>query len=376
MDSYEEYQSTLRRTREEADISLRKTDGYLEVLGKHDGQFRMTMLVSIAFLVLNVLLLLSMPIRYFPLWLMSSFLVYSLYFVIMFLPLTKKANKKEFETQAGRKGTGSELLKKNKKVFGHIFWNLFFVTSETMLYGVVLLFGIDICFGLYTSLFVEQSVWDVGILLFIQSFLIIAYYAVISWEQPYSRYFSRDIMGMKDKVKEKVGGRTESKIMETLAVALFFILILVFALFIFMWALMKPGGTLGTLMDSLDIKFAWAMIIIVISQLFVFRFLQGVYSKRNVNHILLVRKRWLVNELIPAVERAQKVSKEQFEQQKEDLAMEASRYRAQAAISQVYTVAYMDMFGFLPIFLIGTDYAPLLEEDVEVLLRDNLILME
>jgi len=353
---------------------MRKTDAALEGMRKHDGQFNLTMVVAVALIAVNMLLLFVVPVQFFPLWVISSFVIYTIYFITMFIPLTSKKNRAPADAQ--KKGEGGQLLKKDKKVFGHIFWNLFFVTSETMFYGVVLLFGVDILFGLYTSLYVDGTPWDVGMLLFGQSAFIIAFYALISWEQPYSRYFSKDIMGMKEKVKDTVEKRTENRIAVKLAIAGFFIIILGFALFIFMWALMKPGGTLTSLMDALNVDNLWALAVIVISQLFIFRFLQGLYSKMNVSNILQVRKRWLNNELIPEVEACLKISPEDFAKDKDERMFMAERYRSQVAISQVYTVAYMDMVGFLPIFLIGTDYGPLLEDDVGLLLRDNIILME
>lgn len=353
---------------------MRKTDAALEGMGKHGGQFKLTFGAAVALIAINMLLLFVVPVRYFPLWVISSFVIYTIYFITMFIPLTSKKNRPPADAQ--KKGEGGQLLKKDKKVFGHIFWNLFFVTSETMFYGVVLLFGVDIVFGLYTSLYLEQTPWDIGMLLFGQSAFIIAFYALISWEQPYSRYFSKDIMGMKDKVKDTVEKRTENRWASKLAIAGFFIIILGFALFIFMWALMKPGGTLTSLMDALNVDNMWALAVIVISQLFIFRFLQGLYSKMNVGHILQVRKKWLSEELIPMVDAELKASPEEFAKDKEDKMFMAERYRSQVAISQVYTVAYMDMLGFLPIFLIGTDYGPLLQDDVGLLLRDNIILWE
>ena len=69
-------------------------------------------------------------------WLITSFITYSIYFIIMFIPISsEKGPKKTKEEKAA--GSMGAMMKKNKKLFGQMFWNVFLCDSEQLLPGAV-----------------------------------------------------------------------------------------------------------------------------------------------------------------------------------------------------------------------------------------------
>ncbi len=161
--------------------------------------------ISVALIAVCIILLFTMPETAYIYWLITSFITYCIYFIIMFIPTSseKGPKKTKEEKAAGSMGT---MIKKNKKLFGQMFWNVFLCDSEQLLPGAVTLFSINIFFAFYTYFIYPGSVSTYYVyLVMIQSFLIITYYWMISWRMPYSRGFSWDIQKLKLWLKGKFG---------------------------------------------------------------------------------------------------------------------------------------------------------------------------
>jgi hypothetical protein len=310
-------------------------------------------------------------------WLITSFTTYSIYFIIMFLPVSsEKGPKKTKEEKAA--GSMGAMIRKNKKLFGQMFWNVFLCDSEQMLPGAMLLFLINIFFAIFTYLAYPGEIETYYVfLIVIQSVLIIAYYWMISWRMPYSRGFSWDIQKLKLWLRGKLSSQLESERMIHALLIITYIVLFGSVLLLFLTAFLVPGMTKGKLQEQFTLTRTLVIVLLFGTQVFVFRALQGWYGKRQVRNVMMFRKKWVEEEVLPALSSADYSSPEEFAKAPKVVRFKFGRLKAQLRLAQSYTVSYLDLFGFMPLYLMAFDFEPMLREDLEVLLmRDNVLSIE
>ena len=120
-------------------------------------------------------------------------------------------------------------------------------------------------------------------LVFIQSFLIITYYWMISWRMPYSRGFSWDIQKLKLWLRGKLGSHLESESLIRGLLITTYIVLFGSVLLLFLTAFLVPGSTKGKLTEEFVLSNGLYIAAIFAAQVFVFRVLQGWYGKSQVD---------------------------------------------------------------------------------------------
>lgn len=375
--SFEQHNKDIEALKEESKKVSEYAQQQLDKIAKKRDKVPFPLAISAVLIAICIGLLFTFGAEAYIYWLITSFITYSIYFIIMFIPVSseKGPKKTKEEKAAGSMGT---MMKKNKKLFGQMFWNVFLCDSEQLLPGAVTLFLINIFFAFFTYFTYPGDVETYFVMLvFIQSFLIITYYWMISWRMPYSRGFSWDIMKLKLWLRGKLGSHLESERLIRGLLITTYIVLFGSVLLLFLSAFLVPGSTKGKLTEEFVLGNVLYIAIIFAIQVFVFRALQGWYGKKQVMNVMKFRKQWVEEEVLPALSSAEYSSPEEFAKNPKQVRFKFGRIKTQVRLAQSYTVAYLDLFGFMPLYLMAFDFEPMLREDLEVLLmRDDVLTIE
>jgi hypothetical protein len=375
--SYEQHSKEIESLKEEAKKASEYARQQMDKIAKKKDKMPFPLAISAVLIAICIGLLFTLGAEAYLYWLITSFITYSIYFIIMFIPLSsEKGPKKTKEEKAA--GSMGAMMKKNKKLFGQMFWNVFLCDSEQLLPGAVTLFLINIFFAFYTYFTYPGDVQAYFVyLVLIQSFLIITYYWMISWRMPYSRGFSWDIQKLKLWLRGKLGSHLESESLIRGLLITTYIVLFGSVLLLFLTAFLVPGSTRGKLTEQFVLGNALYIVLIFAVQVFVFRALQGWYGRRQVLNVMKFRKKWVDEEVLPALSSAEYSSPEEFAKNPKVVRFKFGRMKTQVRLAQSYTVAYLDLFGFMLLYLMAFDFEPMLREDLEVLLmRDNVLTIE
>jgi hypothetical protein len=375
--SFEEHTKDVMSLKEEAKKVGANAQQQFDKISNKKDKLPFPIGISVALIAVCIILLFMKPETAYIYWLITSFITYCIYFIIMFIPTSsEKGPKKTKEEKAA--GSMGAMIKKNKKLFGQMFWNVFLCDSEQLLPGAVTLFSINIFFAFYTYFMYPGSVSNYYVyLVTIQSVLIITYYWMISWRMPYSRGFSWDIQKLKLWLKGKFSTAfsDERAIRGLLTTA--YIVLFGSVLLLFLTAFLVPGMTKGKLEEQFVLSNGLIIAFIFIVQVLVFRILQSWYGKKQTMNVMKFRKKWIDEEVLPSLESAEYASLEEFTKQPKVVRFKIGRLKTQLRLAQSYPVAFLDLFGFLPLYLMAFDFEPMLREDLEVLLmRDNVLTIE
>jgi hypothetical protein len=374
---FEEHTKEIALLKEEAKKVSQQAQRELEKIQNKKDKMPFPLGISAGLIIICLILLLIKPETAYIYWLITSFITYCIYFIIMFIPTSseKGPKKTKEEKEAGSWGT---MFKKNKKVFGQMFWNIFLCDSEQLLPGAVVLFSINIFFAFFTYFLYPENVSTFYVALVVaQSVLIITYYWMISWRMPYSRGFSWDIQKLKLWLRGKLGARISSERTIKALLTTSYVVLFSTVLILFLTAFLVPGMTKGKLEEQYQLSNGLIIALLFIAQVFIFRVLQGRYGKKQTEDVMRFRKKWVEEEVIPALESAEYASAEEFAKEPKVVRFKFGRLKTQLRLAQSYPVAILDLFGFLPIYLMSMDVEPMMREELEVLLmRDNVLTIE
>ncbi|MDK2975474.1 MAG: hypothetical protein PWP08_1845 [Methanofollis sp.] len=253
-----------------------------------------------------VILALLLP-DFFLFWIVASFLLYMVNPFVMFIPsggggspLPNMKETLDYIRTLKEIGALKNTVTSNSSTIAEVFWNLFFINSQPLAPAFWLIYSVDIFIALAGAA-TGQFGLRVTLLVAVQSFAIIAYYAVIWQTKPYSPGFFRSIIDLRDDVRAGIRGgiRSTVTILFFIGVGTAIIGTLVIA------AMLLPGLTFNRLMDLEKISLLQNLLPVVpllLAQIFTVRYLQGKYSRTLLTGIVRERMDTLKNQVLPAAE--------------------------------------------------------------------------
>ncbi len=250
----------------------------------YNEKLHYTGLFILAALLVNIIFLIFLP-RYLLYWIISSFILYMVNPFILMIPtnrtkatLPDRKTITEFAGVLRDIGVAKESRADQTKTIGKVLWDVFFINSQPLAIGFGLIYGLDILFSLHSGFIVGSLDRTAAMLITLQSLAIIIFYAVIWHIKPYNPRFFNSLVGMGQDVRKKI--RTGWR--QGMRVVLFVGALAAVSGVLVISAMLLPGMTLNTFLDSIDYSLGWSLlpiILIFLSQVIIARYLQGAYSK-------------------------------------------------------------------------------------------------
>ncbi|TAJ43413.1 hypothetical protein [Methanofollis fontis] len=279
-----------------------------------------------------LVLLFALP-DFFMFWIVASFLLYMVNPFMMFIPsggagpaLPQRSEITEYIGKLKEIGAIKGAVTSNTSGIIEIVWNLFFINSQPLAPGFWLIYSIDILFALFRAITGKFDLM-ITLIIAVQSIAIILFYAVIWGMKPYSPGFFRNVIDIRQDVKEGIQGGIRS----TVTILAFIGVGAAIAGTLVIAAMLLPGMTLNTLMDFENItlfKSLLPIVPILLAQLIIVRTLQGRASRLLLTDVNQTRVSALRERILPAAERIARSSREDGDEycaQLEDLENEFMR---------------------------------------------------
>lgn len=338
----------------EAEID--ETRAELRTLNSCYPGLRKSELIIALVILLNIVMLHFIP-KYALMWIIATFVLLIVNPLILMIPTQRP--RKLLPDQGGRQqisgilsqvGVAATTIKGQKKVFGEFIWNVFFINCHPMAPGIIFIFALDILYSLISLAQPEMLRSNDAPLIIIQAAVIIIFYAMIWYMQPYSPEFFSRVYGLDRRTHERMksGLRPALKLIFVIAMAAAATGIL------FIGALLMPGFTLQQVFSIEQVQISWGLIpflVIFASQVIVVRYLQGAYSRDLLVGLSGERLRVLEEELLPgvtALAAAEEAGEPADPEELKQLTTELLKLK-------VYKSDYQDLFGLFPVFMMVPD---------------------
>jgi hypothetical protein len=266
-----------------------------------------------ASILLCLVLLLLLP-AFHLFWIVASFLLYMVHPFVMFIPSgegggrPKKEDILAYTSLLKDIGAIKDSVRANKSGIAEIFWNLFFVNSQPLTPGFVLIYAVDILVALVLLIRGEFTP-KIAALISLQAVAIIAFYGVIWGMKPYSPGFFRKLINLRHDLKAEFGGGAWT----ILPVLLIIGAGAAFSGTIVIAAMLLPGMTFGRLMDVEEITILGTLLPVVpilLAQFVIVRSLQGRYSRTLMERLIADKIQVLKEEVLPETEKGREIGPE------------------------------------------------------------------
>ncbi len=352
--------------RHEVSNEIAMEEENLSLIGRHNERAQRLVPLLIGVLVVNAILLFILP--HYPIyWIISSFLLYMLYFIVLLVPTTRRVRtpaEKKKGLKAGprpkMRGIGKVVLR-GKKAVTVAFWNTFFIGTQTMARGFSLILPVTIAFALLSFASGTLDLFSASVIT-AQAFAILGYYYVIIRYRPYSKGFLRVVSRL------KVDKRTEFHWQAYLKGVLLVLIMLTVLVTFVVTAVLLPGQSLQAFIDNIGVGAPPTLIGLVVvfaSQFIIVRYIQGFDSARVSANFIRAKLSFLHDDVLLGIEEAERSGGP-------DLPARLYQLQMRFRVSRIYKVAYKDIFGILPTYPLIVDFLSVLEEDVAEALQEEM----
>ena len=338
----------------------------LSLIGRHNSRARRLVPLLIGVIAVNAILFPLLP-RYPMYWIISNFLLYMLYFIVLMVPTTRRLRtpadkKKGLKARPGPRLRGiRRVVLRGKKAVAVAFWNSFFIGTQTMARGVSLLLLVSIAFALLALASGTLDIFSAAVIT-AQALAIVGYYYAIIRYRPYSKGFLREVSRLKKDKRTVFRWQTYLK-----GVLLVLIMLTVLAAFV-VTAVLLPGQSLQAFLGNIGEGVQPALIGLVVvfaSQFIIIRYIQGFDSAKVSANFIRAKISFLRDDILLGIGEAERSSGSDLQARLHQFQM---RFRA----SRIYKVAYKDIFGILPTYPLIVDFMSVLEEEVAEALQMEL----
>ena len=338
----------------------------LSLIDRHNGRAKRLIPLLIGVLVINAILFFLLP--HYPIyWIISSLLLYMLYFVVLLVPTTRRlrtpADKKKCLKARPRpkmRGIGRVVLR-GKKAVAVAFWNTFFIGTQTMARGVSSILLVSVTFALLAFAAGTLGLFSTAVIT-AQALAIMGYYYIIVRYRPYSKGFLRMVSRLR---RDK---RTEFRWQAYLkGILLVLVMLTVLAAFV-VSAVLLPGQSLQAVLGDIGVgtpPVLIGLVVVFASQFIIVRYIQGFDSAKVSANFIRAKLSFLRNDVLLGIEEAERSDGPGLTARLRQLQM---RFRA----SRIYKVAYKDIFGILPTYPLIVDFMSVLEEEVAEALQEEI----
>jgi hypothetical protein len=360
--TFEAYVHELDLLRESVKGEIAQEEQRQNSLLAYDERLHSTGLFILSAILLNLLFLIVLP-RYMLYWIISSFMLYMLNPFILMIPTDRQKASvpdrntiREFMGMIRDIGGTPYTFTEQKKTFGKVLWDAFFINSQPLAVGFGLIFGADILFAIFSGYITGTLESGAAALIILQSLAIILFYAGIWQVKPYSTNFFLSLNGMRVNVQEKIRRGWRAAMRVILLIALMGALsgILVVS------AMLLPGMTLSRFLISIDLSLGWSFLpiaLIFLSQIIVVRYLQGTYSRELLLQVGDYKIHVWQDVVLRRLDAFPRLPETVTEQEYLDgLMSELESLRSDYLRMRVYKPEYHDLFGLFPVYLVMPDF--------------------
>lgn len=360
--------NTAEELRSDIQSAIEVEQEYQRQLQKGGTRPATAMFLLLSLTAASVAFLIAFPTLYAP-WVVASFLTGMLFFVLLMLPTTRRTSRissHPFEKAsfASRETVQAvrTVVRERKAFYLSVLWNLFYVNSEPLTFGFLLLFGTNIVFAVFNGFYRETIGLGVAVLIILQSSLICFFYLMIFRWRPFSATFTGKMGRLRSIVLSR-DDRSSAMLRRTLLL----LALAGFTLGISAGAILLPGLLLRSIETGLGYFFGQnlvAVLIVLFMQVTVLRTVESIMSRRLVLEVSLGRVRvmqGLLERLRPMELRAANPSNGARDERIEEV-------RAEFLRTQTFRFDQHDLFGLLPVQTVAPNYSVLLDlENIEAL---------
>lgn len=340
----------------------------LSLIGRHGTKAKRLAPLLVGLIVVNVMLFFSLP--YYPLyWIVASFFLYMYYFIVLLFPTTRRvrtpAEKKKGVRPKPWSGMGRGVrgvIRRGKKAVVVAFWNSFFIGTQTLARGIILILAFSIAFAIFNLATGVLDTYSVSVIT-LQAGAIAGYYYVIAHWRPYSKDFMRTVARVKVARRAKVRWQAYLK-----GVIVVLVLLTVFGAFL-VTAIFFPRRSLDAVLDHISADYGPVLIglVVIFSSQFVFvRFIQGFDSARVTSQFIIAKLTFLRGDILAGLKQGERYG------EGPERAASFRSLQARFRVSRIYKVVYKDIFGILPTYPIIVDFKAILDEDVAEALSEEI----
>ena len=329
----------------------------LSLIDRHKARAQRLLPLLIGVLAVNTILFFLLPS--YPLyWIISGFLLYMLYFIVLMVPTTRRI-RTPAEKKKGLKGRPRPNLRgiwsvilRGKKGVAVAFWNIFFIGTQTMARSVSSIMLVSIAFALLAFATGALDLFPAAVIT-AQGLAILGYYYVIALYRPYTKGFLRMVSRL------KWTRTTEFRWQAYLKGALLVVVTLTVLAAFVVGAVLLPGQSLEAFRGNIDGETSPGLIglvMVFVSQFIIVRYIQGFDSAKAAANFIRAKLAYLREEVLSGIDEAERSGGPELSARLHQL---QTRFR----ITRIYKVAYKDIFGILPTYPLIVDLISVLEEE-------------
>lgn len=359
--SFDAYAQELNRLRRSVEDEIAQEERRQNSLLAYDERLHSTGIFFLAGILLNLLFLILLP-HYMLYWIISSFVLYMVNPFILMIPTHRESMAlpdrhaiRGFLRAIRTIGATPYALARQKRNFGKVLWDVFFINSQPLAVGFGLIFGIDLLYAFFSGYLAGSFDSGAAALIALQSLAIIIFYAGIWYLKPYSTNFFVSLNGMRMSMQEKVqaGWRAALRVILLLAV------LGAINGFLIVAAMLLPGMTLSLFLVSVDLALGWNFLpiaVIFLSQVVFIRYLQGSYSRELLMQVGDYKVHVWEELVLRRLAALPKIPEDIPDQTHLDgLMAEVDAMNNHYLRMKIYRPEYHDLFGLFPVYLIVPD---------------------
>jgi len=330
-----------------------------DLLQRLTARQRGTLLSNILVIVLIGLMIAAILVQpyVFLLWIFVGFLIYSYNFIIILIPTTTTRIRPG--EQSVLKNTDKEarwlairLLLKNKRLAVEVGLTVFLGGMIPLVLSFAVIFGITAVFAVYYGFVVGFITIHTATTVLIQIGFVFLLYSVIYLLEPMSQGRSR----LAALYAGRGHTRRTARTVATVVLAIVVLLGLLTSL-LGLWALLLPAVTMQALIEAyelLDRFDLFLFVVVLAAQLMVMRYIQGFASRRMAVNRINMRILTISN-IVASLDRIG---------DQENMEEELRSLRRQFYNIAIYDIVEHDIYGNLPVYLIGPRLRYLLDSKV------------
>lgn len=357
--------ATALRQRVMDEISMEEEN--LSLIDRHKARAERLAPLLIGVLAVNALLFVTLP-HYPVYWIVSSFLLYMLYFIVLMVPTTRKLRTPAEKKSGLKAGPRSQMgrgiwtvVRRGKKAVTIAFWNTFFVGTQTMARGISLILAVSVAFAALAYVAGTLDLFSAAVII-IQAIAIMGYYLAIIRYRPYTKGFLTNLSRLRR------GGRPEFQWQAYFKGALAVLVVLTVFAVLVISAVLLPGQSLQTVLDRINAESApplLGLVAVFASQFVLIRYVQGFDSAKVSAQFIRDKLTFLRDDVLSGVAKAEQNGGP-------DLPARLNELQTQFRVSRIYKVAYKDIFGILPTYPLIVDLRSVVESEVAEALQKEI----
>lgn len=317
--------------------------------------------MAVALLIVCISVIIMRP-NGFILWVLSSYILVSLAWLILFLPTSKKepgfVRQRNTYRRKNMKGSIKTIAKRRKRLFAEVWIDAFLYGNALPTIAVSVIFGISIVCAIYYGLIADEIPGDLMRVIIVQGFALILLRVILIVYRPYAR----GTLSVPGAFKGKLStARRRGKMAMAIATIVVLLAVAVTG-FVIVMGFLLPGATRERVWDFLTSDGnanLYTVILMFVIMYVIWRHLQSIMSTSMAMRISASRVRKFEEDVARPLEKAIAESGAGGMRRTDLEDLRLAFYRI-----AIFRYVKHDFFGIAPLHLIAPDMRYLLDERV------------